>query len=63
MSGWAAENIDEARRLTEALPAAERPAAPGWVALIDAWTRYASDKLAGANSGPDAELAALLCVC
>ena len=60
MPGWAAENIDEARRLTEALPAAERPAAPGWVALIDAWTRFESDKLAAANQGPDAELAALL---
>ena len=58
---WLAnDDIDEGRRRAEKLPAAQRPSPPGWVALVDAWCRYASDQLAAANRGPDAELAALL---
>jgi tetratricopeptide (TPR) repeat protein len=57
---WADESLDEARQLAGELPPAERPSPPGWVALIDAWSHYASDKLAAGNKGPDAELAVLL---
>jgi len=57
---WTAEDIDKARQLADALPAAERPSPPFWVPLIDAWCRYASDELAAASRGPDAELAVLL---
>jgi tetratricopeptide (TPR) repeat protein len=57
---WAAESLDEARRLAEERPVADRPSPPGWVALIDAWCRSAAGQLAAANQGPDAELAALL---
>ena len=56
----AADHLAEARRLAETLPAAERPTAPGWVALIDDWCDFKFAKLAAANKGPDAELAALL---
>jgi tetratricopeptide (TPR) repeat protein len=54
------EDIDTARRLAAEQPAADRPAPPGWAALIEAWRGYAAERLAAANSGPDAELAALL---
>ena len=57
---FANQDLDEARRLAEKLPAADRSAPPGWVAPIDALCRYASDQLAKASHGPDAELAALL---
>ncbi len=57
---WATEELDEARHLVDALPAAERPSPPSWVPLIDATCRYAYKQLAAASRGPDAELAAVL---
>jgi tetratricopeptide (TPR) repeat protein len=56
----ATDDMDTARGLAEQHPAGDRPKPPGWVALIDAWCRYAFDELAKASHGPDAELAALL---
>lgn len=56
----ALKDLQEAKRLADALAESERPAPPGWVALIDASCRYNADALAGARKGPDAELAALL---
>ena len=59
---WAIEDLDEARRLVEAQPAAERPKPPGWVPLLELSCRYdvAGLDAARKRGGPDDELAGLL---
>lgn len=56
----AIEDLAAARTLIDALPEADRPSAPGWVALLDAYCRYAVDELAKARGRSDSELGALL---
>lgn len=60
--GWALDDLNEARKLVEAMPAADRPKPPGWVPLLEALGRYDHRKLDEVRmaGGPDYELAALL---